>query len=171
MNDGQRFKAGMRDLGLAYNREITEPLAALYWRSLAHLTDDEFADAVGLYLTQPGERFWPAPGALLAFVRPDPALDAEAVRAFDLIEGLAVYNPVVGARWSERVVRERLGYAAGEAFVAAGGESAWQERNEKNWPFTRKAFVAAYIPARKVILRDEKLALISGVDRQKALKP
>lgn len=49
-------------------------------------------------------------------------------------------------KWDQRLIRERLGRAAAEGFVAAGGEGAFANLSESD-PFVRKRFSEAYLSA------------------------
>lgn len=49
-------------------------------------------------------------------------------------------------KWDPRLIRERLGRAAAEGFIAAGGEGAFANLSESD-PFVRKRFSEAYLAA------------------------
>jgi hypothetical protein len=63
------------------------------------------------------------------------SLEAEAVEAYQRVLESGVYAPQAGLLWSPRGVREQCGRAAMEAFLAAGGHSAfassWDESKRR----------------------------------------
>ncbi len=149
MNDRKAFAGGMALLGVTFGREVDRPRIRAYWLALSDLEDAEFQLAVAKlcagWKSSPAEMF-PLPATIRAYARPyvDPA--AAAVRLFDQVQRLGDYLPT-GTRWSMAKIGQQLGWAAAEAFSAAGGSSAFANLTERDLPFVRKAFVDAYLRA------------------------
>lgn len=143
------FLAGMRLLAATFERELPKERIKAYAIALRDMTDEDFTGAVDRLVagwkSTPSEMF-PLPATILAYARPytDPAADAVAL--FEQVRGLGDYLPT-GTRWSMAKIGQQLGWAAAEAFSAAGGSSAFEHLTERDLPFTRKAFVDAYVRA------------------------
>lgn len=102
------------------------------------------------------EPWWPKPGVFLSRARPPASVavvQTEANRLFDLIrdnpgQAYGRHSPEVGTIRDRRLIERAHGPAAGLAFVAAGGASAFGGMSEKSEPWVRKAFSEAYEAAR-----------------------
>ena len=125
----------------------------LYRTKLDDLTDEQWLKAVDICLGS--EVFFPAIATLRGYAKPAEPTEAQAVAVFDQVIDAGEYNPH-GTQWRERTIREKFGPAAAEAFMVAGGQGAFASLSERNLPFTRKAFVEAYVAAVRL---DPKLAL------------
>jgi hypothetical protein len=72
----------------------------------------------------------------------DRQLSTEAGEAYQAVMDSGIYTAEGGTSWNYRTVVEKCGRAAGEAFVSAGGPTAWATTwNESK---RRDAFLAAY---------------------------
>jgi len=146
----ERFAKGMKALGIAFGREVSDDVSKLYFGLLKGLTDAQWNRAVTHALTH--ERFFPPPAVLIeaagANASQEPIL-AEAGRALDAVIECRTYSAEAGALWSQREIRERLGDAAADAFVAVGGGGRLRWITEEGRPFLVRDFTAAYLEARK----------------------
>lgn len=90
---------------------------------------------------------------------------SEATEAYERVIAAGVYTPEGGTTWNYRAIREACGDAAAEAFLAAGGNSAfattWNEDKR------RERFVAMYAEA----VREEPAAALLPAAPVKALPP
>jgi hypothetical protein len=146
-----RFAKGMKALGVAFGRETGDDVSKLYFGLLKRLTDEQWNRAVTHALTH--ERFFPPPAVIIEAAGANGAQEpmlAEAGRALDAVIECRTYSPECGAIWSLRDIRERLGDAAADAFVAVGGGSRLQWITEEGRPFLVRDFTAAYLEARKM---------------------
>jgi hypothetical protein len=87
--------------------------------------------------------------------RGDRPLLVEATEAYERVLGAGNYTPEGGTTWGYRSIKERCGQAAADAFLAAGGNSAFGSSWEESKRRTR--FVEAYsqavheVPASKLL--------------------
>lgn len=148
------FATGMAALAEMFpHRQVTPELLDVYRLALGDLSDAEFQRGVKTCLTE--GRFFPVAAAIREAARPAPDTGSIA-RLFDAIEGLVHHDPVSGPWWSLREVVDRFGPAAGEAFSACGGSSAFAALYEaNNRGFTLKTFTQAYLEAHKTGVRAE----------------
>lgn len=155
MTDRPAFAAGMALLGVTFGREVDQARIAAYWSALSDLTDDEFRLATAKlcagWKCQPSEMF-PLPATIRQYARPYQDIAAEATRLFEQVEALGDYSPI-GMKWSIAKVGAILGWAAAEAFAAAGGSSAFATLTDQSRPFVRKEFVAAYQRAAEAVAK------------------
>lgn len=136
------FFGAMAKLAVAFNRELDKPQIRVYAEALADLEPVELEHAVTLAIAR--ETFFPPVAVLRRYAKPPVNTQAEAVRLFERIKAHPTgYSPFIGSYWDERTIRNTLGPAAGEAFMAAGGSSAFESLDERSQPFVRKAFVEA----------------------------
>lgn len=137
----------------------------VFREQFADLSDADFRAAVTLAI---GNRkpFYPTPGQLREFVRPQVSVDAavtrEAERAYANI--VDAYERGVSMGW--RYVRDTYGPEAADAFMAAGGDSAfaWCEPGTDQ-AFRQKRFVECFrqqVEARHA----ERAALQAGADNR-----
>lgn len=143
------FLAGMRLLAATFDRELPKERIKAYALALRDMSDENFTGAVDRIVSgwksTPSEMF-PLPATILAYAAPYVDRAAEAVQLFEQVRGLGDYLPT-GTRWSMAKIGQQLGWAVAEAFSAAGGSSAFEHLTERDLPFTRKAFVDAYVRA------------------------
>lgn len=118
------------------------------------LTDPEILRAY--HASRDESQYFPRPSEFLARARPpvsSAVVDSEANRLFDVIRdnrGMAYgrYSPEIGVIRERKRIEDAHGRAAGLAFVAAGGASAFGGMTDKSEPWVRKAFAEAYEAAR-----------------------
>jgi hypothetical protein len=119
------------------------------------LTDDEVRRGY-VAVRDSKKPWWPTAGEFLALAKPPASaavVDSEANRLFDIIrdnpgQAFGRHSPEVGTIRNRRLIERALGQAAGLAFVAAGGASAFAGMTEKQEPWVRKEFTKAYEVAR-----------------------
>lgn len=134
-------------LAVTLGRDFDDARRDAYWAALGDLTDEEFtlasAKLTAGFRSTPAEMF-PLPATIRQYARPYQDHAAAGVRLFEQVAALGDYLPT-GTRWSMAKIGAQLGWAAAEAFSAAGGSSAFERLGEgQNLTFTRKAFVDAY---------------------------
>jgi len=134
-------------MALQLNQPASEQLLGAYHRAMREETD---TGEWNLFCDQAVKRFgWTyLPGvpklldALREF-RGQPSLDSEAVQAYEAVIAAGVYTPEGGTSWTYRGVLELCGRAAADAWLEAGGNSAfsttWAEHQR------RERFIAAYV--------------------------
>lgn len=145
MRDSAAFVAGLAALAVNCRVELTDPQTELYRSMLDDLSDADFARAVAACLRT--SRWFPTIAELREKVSPYESPQAAAGVDFDRVRKAGRYTPV-GYRWSYRDVSEQVGPIAAEAYVAAGGSSAFeQEQGETALTFLRKRFTEAYVVA------------------------
>jgi hypothetical protein len=140
------FAAGMAAIGIAVRQEADPATLAVYHDVLATRTDpDEWRAFVRWGLESSRWTWFPKLAELqdaLREFRGDPPMLAEATEAYERVLKAGTYCPEGGTTWEYRSIREKVGEAAAEAFLAAGGNSAfantWDESKR------RERFVAAY---------------------------
>lgn len=162
MIEVKAFGEGMRKLGYAFNRAITGPVLEVYGGILSpRLSTEQWGHAVTRALES--EQFFPAPAVLLRYGAGDRGLQAAAGAAYEQI--VACYER--GDRLGYRDVREQMGQAAAEAFIAAGGSHRFAWCSPDDQPFRLRDFRVAFLETAEV---DPIAALPAGAD-VKALKP
>lgn len=148
---------GYRDLSVLPDRESSPASSSVrgevYRRKLNDLSDKEWLRAVNRCLD--AHTFFPAIATLRMHAKPQEPTEAQAVAVFEQVIECREYRPH-GSIWSSRQIREKLGTAAVEGFMAAGGTAAFAYLSERDLPFTRKKFVEAYTAAVRL---DPSLAL------------
>lgn len=157
------IEAGLARLGVALNKPYDRSQVSVYADVLCdQTTAAEFAAFVDWGLR--GGKFgrWQPSlpelqDALRAF-RGHPTLDAEATTVYERVLGCREYNPESGAVWSFRRIREELGEAAANAFLAAGGHSAFATTLGEDKRLAR--FVSAY----KYEIRDDPHAALPDAE-------
>lgn len=85
---------------------------------------------------------------------------------FEAVLESHTYNPH-GPIWSESEIREKLGAAAAEGFIACGGRAV-ASISERDRPFVLKSFTDAYVAA---VTADPKLALPPAEQRDPLPEP
>ena len=156
--DDRSWTEGMTKLVGAFpNSDITPEAfrsrGGLYREELDELTGEEWLRAVKSALR--GCRFFPSIADLLGYAKPAEPTEAQAVAVFEQVIECREYRPN-GSIWLPRTIRAKVGPAALEAYMAAGGRSAFVWMPERDLPFTRKKFVEAYTAAVRL---DPRLAL------------
>lgn len=144
------FICGLQALADASKHSLSDGQADAYGLAiLPHLTDpSEWSAFVAEMLRAGRWRWFPLAveiqDALREF-RGAPSLDAEAVRAYERVTAAGEYTAQAGTVWTYRRVLTACGRVAADAFLAAGGSSAWVTL----WRETerRQAFCAAYLLA------------------------
>ena len=136
----EELAGGMALLCVAFSRKPTDELVELYHSVLGErLTSAQWAIAVKSALSE--EQFFPPPAVLLRYALPSGVPRARAVEAYWQI--VATYRD--GRGLNKRQVCERFGVAGRDAFLAAGGDHAFEWCEESGEPFRRKAFVEAWV--------------------------
>lgn len=160
MKDHDRFCSTITAMALALpmsgGRTLTDELMEVYWRVLGPLSDNAF-EAAALAVMRDTHRpvFFPAPAELLAAAQPN--AQAEAMVMLGRVRALADYCPRTGAVWRVSQIREVLGEAAAQGFLAIGGDTGMRElEDQDSSPFARKRFAAAF---QEVVGRDPTTAL------------
>ena len=153
---------GMALLSTAFNRALTDELVAVFHAVVGpKLSAAEWERAVRRTLDC--ETFFPAPAVLLRYGRAEGAPTARAAEFYERI----VCDFEAGRNPGPREVSEQYGTAAMEAFVAAGGVTAFSWCEPAGLPFRRKAFIEAWLetteqePAR-ALPPGEKQGLLNG---------
>lgn len=148
MKDRQVFAGGMAQLGIAFNREITKPMYQVYWGALREISDEAYESGIEALLSswQPTRAEWfPVPATVRRYCTPHVDVDALAITAFERVRSSGTYHAVNGTTYAYRVVAEKIGTLEAEAFIAAGGGSAFAtQQTEAQLPWLRKAFVEAF---------------------------
>lgn len=145
------FSALLAQLGTAFQREVTAPVVELYWATLRDCDITALQRAVQRHILTATDRFdFPTVGTLRALAT-SPALTA--ARATVIFDHLLASCPArkkwdTGYRgdtaWHPDDVAAEFGLAAREAFLAAGGTSAFRDPDPKSLPFLRRDFQLAF---------------------------
>lgn len=138
----EAFASGMASLGLAFGVEADVAVNELWHMATRHLSDAEWDAAVIRTVQSVTTTYgkFPAPGLLLAHAQPE--LPGEAATAYDRVLASGVYTAEGGTTWSYRSIAAACGRAAAEAFLAAGGDSAFRSTFRES--DRRERFLAAY---------------------------
>lgn len=140
------FAAGLVAVGIAVRQAPDPATLAVYHDVLGPKTDaEEWSRFIRWALDSARWNWFPKlpeiQEALREF-RGDRPMLAEATEAYDRVLEAGMYSPEAWTTWSFRGIREKCGEAAAEAFLAAGGNSAfantWDEAKR------RERFLAAY---------------------------
>jgi hypothetical protein len=140
---------GLSIIAIQLNHPAGKTLIDAYYLALANeTTPEEWQAFVSVAVKRYGWSSIPQVPVLLDALREfrgGTPLILEATMAYDRVIGAAEYNPQRGAWWTYRNIAAVAGKAAAEAFLAAGGNSAfattWDECHR------RERFVAAYMAA------------------------
>lgn len=146
--DARRFASIMASLAVALKgTEVTKTLLRVYFAALADLDIDEIEAAATRCIQQ--DTFFPTVARLRELVAaPLGVPEARAARVFDrLLSGAPKYDPNLGAYWTSADVEAKYGPVARECFDAAGGMQAFRTAKERDLPFLRRDFLAAWRPA------------------------
>jgi hypothetical protein len=149
-------------LCVAFSRKPTDELAELYYSVLGErLTSEQWETAVKSVLSE--EQFFPLPAVLLRYGVPRGVPQARAVEEYWKI--VETYQG--GRGLNQRQICERFGLAGRDAFLAAGGDHAFEWCEESSEPFRRKAFVEAWVEIKEQVPLAE---LGDGGRRQRLLE-
>jgi hypothetical protein len=150
------FTEGMAMLELCF-RDPSLDKGALQRRKIIYaeligddMTDQQWVSAVRRACKEC--RFFPRPAELMEFARPR---ECQAARAADVYQEILDHYER-GHQLAPRDVLEAWGPAARDAFVAAGGQSAFAWCEPDSQPFRLKAFQAAWF---EVVKTNPLLAL------------
>lgn len=167
MIDKGPFVVGLGAIGLQLNQPVAEDVLNAYWLAFRDETDAaEWQAFCAVAVKRSSWTFLPGVPALLDALREArgyQGLEAEATTAYDRVLNAGTYSPEGGTTWIYREIRAKCGPAAAEAFLAAGGHSAFattygeQKRHDR--------FVAAYVQA----ARAEPRSRILGPAPERAL--
>jgi hypothetical protein len=155
--DRAQFSKAMAALGENYRHEVADAQFALFWTVLADLSVEDFQRAVVAHIRL--SRFFPTVAELRQHVTEHIDHVAAAVTAFEQVIKTSTHDARTGPRYSIRRVEEAVGPVAAEAFMSAGGPSAFaHELGERDLPFLRKRFVESYVAAAKAQAEGRPLA-------------
>ncbi len=140
------FNEGLTRLATASRQTLGEATFEVYFEALGHETNADEWKAFTVRCVQTDRFEWfprvPDLREALREFRGAPRLLPEAVAAYERVLSSGEYNPESGTTWSFRRVRDTCGRAAAEAFIEAGGHSAfattWNESER------REKFLEAY---------------------------
>lgn len=129
-------------------RDLKAPTLRAYYQALSDaLTTEQFVAATTLaFRTISGDfRVWPAPAQLVEFIVPVTTPTLSAAEAFERV--LAITNdPRIPVGERIPMIME-LGAATVRAFRAAGGRREFENVDESQVKWLRRAFVEAYTAA------------------------
>ena len=149
MIERAEFAEGLAKIGIAVRQPADAATMAVYHDVLGARTNAEEWRRFVLWALCASRWTWfpklsEIQDALRAF-RGERPLSAEANQAYERVLRSGVYSPEAGTSWTFRGIRDRCGEAAAEAFLAAGGnaafETTWDEAKR------RERFIAAYSEA------------------------
>lgn len=167
--DRRDFAEGLTRIGVALRQPPDVATLGVYYDSLAGEADTQEWSSFCRWAVDSGRWQWfpkvtEVRDALRAF-RGESPVEAEAAEAYQRVLEASDYMPEAGAVWAYRSIVERCGRAAAEAFLVAGGQSAfattWDEAKR------RQRFVEAYVMA----VRDEPETKLLPAGEVKALPP
>jgi len=121
---------------------------------LSDLTADECDRAFRALMLEPGRKFFPAPGEILAAGRPAPTV-ADAADLYDAIEAELLFR-----RGTLATIEAKFSPAARKAVQAAGGVNEVRRFTEGR-VFTLKRFTEAYLECPAT----ERIALPASADQ------
>lgn len=144
-NDKRAFAALMETLAVLRKDPLTPTMLRVYWAVLVDLDLADVERAVVACLKV--DEFFPSPSRLRGLAFPqDGTPTTRAAAVFDALCRRGPHNDYHrGDYWLPDDVEEKFGLVAREAFIAAGGTRAFQQRTEKSLPFLRKDFLAAFV--------------------------
>lgn len=162
------FIRGLSRIGIALRQPADDATMEVYHDSLAKECDEPEWDAFCNWAVDTSRWQWfPKVSEIRAGLRAfrgERPVEAEAMEAYERVLAAGRYAPEGGTTWSYRAVREACGCAAADAFLIAGGPSAfattWDEAKR------RERFVAAYVIE---VLEEPDTALLPAAPAQKAL--
>lgn len=155
MIEEQSFYAGLGIVGLQLNQPVRKDVARAFYLALEdETTAEEWQAFVRVAVKRFAWTFLPPVPALLDALRVfrgAPRLEAEAVLAYERVLESGSYGPE-GTYWHFREIAARCGAAAAEAFLEAGGHSAFCASDGGGYRDTerQKRFVSAYQAAARV---------------------
>jgi hypothetical protein len=150
------FGTGLARLVKACRQEIDVVTLEVYTEALCYQIEPAEWEAFTRSVVASGRFSWfPKVAELLDALREyrgepsraelDRQLSTEAGEAYQAVMDSGIYTAEGGTSWNYRTVVEKRGRAAGEAFIAAGGDEAFRITDEKwNYDKRRERFVAAY---------------------------
>lgn len=143
------FGAGLGVIALQLNKPVTGETLRAYWLAFRNETTqaewEAFTAGAAVRWGKGWQGFVPTVPALfdaLREFRGFPSLAPESSRAYDQVLAAGEYTPGAGRVWTFRGVLATCGIAAAEAFLAAGGHSAFATTWDE--PKRRERFLAAY---------------------------
>jgi hypothetical protein len=148
--DRETFAEGIMRLAVAARaQDVNRGTVAVYFDALGPQTTADEWRALTLAAVASGRfRYFPTVRELLDALREhrgERAPEVEATDAYERVLGCGTYTAEGGTSWTFRAVKEACGVAAAEAFLAAGGDSAfrttWDEAKR------RERFTRAYAEA------------------------
>lgn len=158
MIDVTTFGAGLGLIALKLARAVEPSTIRAYHDDLRDRTDPaEWTEFCKVAALRFGWEFFPSTRQLsdaLDEFRGKPSLSVEADEAHDRVVDCRSYSPETGATWSYRQIEAQCGRAAAEAFIAAGGHSAFETTYREDQ--RRARFVEAYTRAARA-MPDQRL--------------
>ena len=140
------FSDGLKRLATATRQALDDLTLDVYAETIVPETDPvEWAAFVKATLAAGRWKWFPKTHEIqdaLREFRGWPSLESEATLAYERVVAASFYTSESGASWDYRHVRETCGQGAAEAFLAAGGSSAFETVFYGD--LRRAAFVAAY---------------------------
>lgn len=165
----EAFGRGLAVLATTFGAQLSEAQVRIYRQALADLPEEDFERACAILVRtwrRTREEWFPWPSTIRRAAAPHTDLQAEAVRAFELVAHSSTYTPQ-GPQWSAARIGDLAGGAALEAYWAAGGADAFttqQSEGKREW--LRKRFTEAYVAAREAERSGRSLALSQPVRRE-----
>jgi hypothetical protein len=147
---GADVKAALDRLATLFlgGKDVSAKQVAVYAEYLGDLTRDQLdlaVDVLAQTWTPPFPRIPTVAEIRGAIGGSKVKVDVEADRMFEAVVELGEYNPESGAVWRPQRIRETLGLAALEAFVAAGGQTVFSQLGDGTRAhFARRTFVEVY---------------------------
>lgn len=167
--DYPRFLAALGALAHAlpmFGREYSAPLQRLYLAACGQLSIEDFEAACLRCLRECAQ--FPVPGAILDRAPQLEDREVKAGRVFLSIVRTPRHNPASGAYWREDDIAQRHGPAAGHAFVAAGGTTAFRAASDPDKErFIRRDFVACFL---RIVTADPATLLPASTDTPPRLR-
>jgi hypothetical protein len=164
------FGRGLARIVKACRQEVDDVTLEVYTEALCYDTEPAEWDAFTLHVVRSGRFSWfPKVAELIDALREfrgERPLYLEAAEAYARVMDAGQYTAEGGTSWNYRTVAERCGRAAAEAFLAAGGPTAfattWDEARR------RERFLAAYQQAAREVPASR---LLPAGPEAKALPP
>ena len=144
------FAEGLNRIGVAMRQPPDKATLSVYYDTIGSQVEGQewLAFARWCVDTDRFHAWFPKVADLRAALREfrgAPPLAVEATRAYERVLESGTYTPHGGTSWNYRAVRERCGEAAAQAFLAAGGNSAFAITFGEEG--RRERFVTAYCDA------------------------